>query len=145
MFLSDFNGLFELPQGFDRVRRLQRQLNQAFDGYAGVPRGQYPLVNIFADNDTASVTMELPGVDPGSLDISVLDKALTIKGERAAEPLAEGEKYISRERVQGAFSRTVELPFPADAEKVEASFKHGVLTIRLPRAERDKPKKIAIS
>ncbi|MCO6432629.1 MAG: Hsp20/alpha crystallin family protein [Deltaproteobacteria bacterium] len=144
MFLNDFNSFFDFPNGVQTMQRLQRQLNNAIDARQ-VRQQRYPALNVYANAEAAWVTAELPGIDAKGTEISVLGKALTIKGEHKSEPLAEGEKFVRRERPEGKFARTIELPFAVDPEKVEATYKDGVLRINLPRAERDKPKKITIS
>jgi HSP20 family protein len=101
-------------------------------------------MNVWANPDGAVVTAELPGVNPEDIDVSVVGETLTLTGSRTPEELKEGEKYHRRERGQGKFTRTFQLPFPVEADKVEAVFEKGVLHISLPRAEADKPKKISI-
>ena len=104
-----------------------------------------PVVNAWKDDEKAVVEAELPGVDPKDVDISVRGRKLTITGERKAEELNEEERYHYKERWHGSFTRAFELPFEVDADKVEAGFKHGILTVTLPRAEADKPRKIEIT
>ena len=70
--------------------------------------------------------------------------ALSISGERKPEEAAPNTNYHRRERTYGTFSRTIQLPFMVDADKVQAGFRNGVLQIKLPRAEADKPKRISI-
>jgi len=120
----------------------------AFDDFFRVRPSRYegfPVIHSRAEDDNAVVSAEIPGIDPESVDISVKDNTLTIKGERKDEALAEGEHYHSRERWHGSFTKSFRLPFRVEAENVAAEYKHGVLTIRLPRAEADKPRKITIS
>jgi len=74
----------------------------------------------------------------------VVGDTLTLKGSRQPDKLQDGEKYHRRERNYGDFSRTFQLPFHVEADKVEAIFEKGVLHLSLPRAEVDKPKKIAV-
>ena len=78
------------------------------------------------------------------LDISVLNNSLTLRGTRKRAELKEGETYHRQERWQGKFVRSLELPFAVDAEKVEATYKNGVLTVVLPKKEEVKPKAIEI-
>ncbi|MBM4315661.1 MAG: Hsp20/alpha crystallin family protein, partial [Deltaproteobacteria bacterium] len=90
------------------------------------------------------VTAELPGMDTGNTDISVVGDTLTISGSRKAEPLKEGESYHRQERSHGQFKRTLQLPFRVEADKVEAKYEKGILRLTLPRAEADKPRKISV-
>ncbi len=73
-----------------------------------------------------------------------MNDTLTLKGSRASEPLKEDERFLRRERLHGEFARALKLPFKVDGSAVAAKFDNGVLTIDLPRAESDKPRKIAI-
>jgi HSP20 family protein len=128
--------------------RLQREMNRLFsDAFAHPERRVapgYPTINVWTNEESAVVTAELPGVKPDDIDISVEGDTLTLTGNRQPEELEEGEKYHRRERRYGRFTRTFQLPFQVEVDKVEALFEKGVLHISLPRAEVDKPKKIAI-
>jgi HSP20 family protein len=127
--------------------QLQREMNRLFDSTS---KGRvfnsptYPAINIWMNEDGQVISAEMPGVHPDDIDIDVTGDALSISGERKPDEVAREAHYHRRERSYGLFSRTVQLPFMVDTNKVEASFKNGVLTINLPRAEADKPKKIAI-
>jgi HSP20 family protein len=105
----------------------------------------FPLINLWVSGDTATVITELPGIDPANIDINVVDGTLVLKGNREAGALKDDETYHRRERWQGAFSKSVELPFRVEVDKVKAAYKKGILTIELPRAEADKPKKVSIT
>jgi HSP20 family protein len=105
---------------------------------------EFPATNVWVSENSAVVTTEVPGIDPIALEISVVKDSLTLRGSRKAEELKEGEAYHRQERWNGQFTRTLELPFPVDADKVEARFAKGVLYISLPRAEADKPRKITV-
>ncbi len=130
------------------MERLQREVNRLFADSAGVVGGRmaagYPAINVWSNDESAVVTAELPGVDPEDIDISVVGDTLTLTGSRRPTELKEGEKYHRRERGYGQFTRSFQLPFQVEADKVEAQFEKGVLHISLPRAEADKPRKIAI-
>ncbi len=130
------------------MERLRREMNQLFSGLAseaepGVTTG-YPAMNVWANEDGAIVTAELPGVAPEDMDISVVEDTLTVSGSREPVELEEGEVYHRRERGSGKFTRSFRLPFKVAADQVEAVFKKGVLQIALPRSEEDKPKKISV-
>ena len=104
----------------------------------------YPALNAWVDEETALITAELPGVDPEDIDLSIVGDSLVLKGMREPDQMGEDARYHRRERGYGQFTRTIELPFLVEIEDVEATFDNGVLTISLPRAEADKPKKISI-
>lgn len=103
-----------------------------------------PTFNLWADENGAVLTSEIPGVELGQLEITVSGRDVSVKGSRPAEPV-EGAQAVRRERAAGEFERAFQLPFQVDAEKVEAKFVNGVLEVTLPRAEYDKPRKINIS
>jgi len=124
--------------------RMLDRLNRAASGMPALSTGEFPLVNIWMDGDRAMVTTELPGVGSRDVDISVAGKTVTLRGTRApGDACTEGCGH-RHERWGGNFSRSFELPFVIDQDKVEAKFSRGVLHVTLPRAESDKPRKIAI-
>lgn len=87
---------------------------------------------------------EVPGMDKKDINITVSDGMLTIRGEKKHEKKEENEHYHRVERRYGAFSRTMRLPHEVEADKVDATYKEGVLSIRLPKSEAVEPKKIEI-
>lgn len=136
------------PSPWQDMARLRREMSRLFNSMqpafgTSVSLG-YPAMNVWANEEGLVVTAELPGIDPETLDISVVDNTLTLKGNREPEKLEEGDVYHRREREYGKFTRTLQLPFAIEANAVEATYKKGVLQITLPRAEADKPKKIAV-
>jgi HSP20 family protein len=119
--------------------------------FAGLPRERavsaapsYPAMNVWTNEDGAVVTAELPGCNSENIDISVQNETLTVRGSRQPDEVQEGQIYHRRERGCGRFTRSFQLPFQVQADQVEATFSKGVLSISLPRAEADKPKKITI-
>jgi HSP20 family protein len=129
---------------FQEMQRLQREVNDVFSGAGRSLSREIPPVNAWIGEGDVIVAAELPGVDPGKVDISVVGDTLTISGSREAERLKEGESYHRQERNFGRFSRTIQLPFHVEAGKVEAKYARGILKIAMPRAEADKPRKIAV-
>lgn len=134
------------PSPWRDMRRMRREMNRWMNrtgtGLAAAPA--YPAMNVWTNQDGAVITAELPGFDPESLDISVVNDTLTVSGNRCAEDVDEGARYHRRERRCGRFTRSFQLPFLVEGDEVEASFENGVLEIDLPRAEADKPKKITV-
>ncbi len=130
------------------MERLRREMDGLFARVFAEPRLQtpasYPAMNVWTNEEGAVITAELPGVEADNIDISVVNDTLTLTGSRHPDELEEGERYHRRERGAGQFTRTFQLPFRIEEDKVEAMFDKGVLHISLPRAEADKPKKIAI-
>lgn len=105
----------------------------------------FPLaLDVVEDTDAYTVKASIPGVQPDAVDITLTDNVLTIKGETRHEENVEEENYHLRERQFGSFTRSVRLPMSVDADRVDASHENGVLTLRLPKLEAVKPKKIAV-
>jgi len=93
--------------------------------------------------DEVELRFDLPGIDPESIDVSVDRGVLTVKASRNEE-YTEGEKPVIRERVMGSYVRRVRLSDAVDAEKIEAGYTDGVLTVHVPVAETAKPRKIEV-
>ena len=135
------------PSVWHEMERMQEEMNRLFNYYAPSSYRRapsYPALNLWADKESVIVRAELPGIAPEELDISVDNGDLTLSGQRTRDEVPEGTTYHRQERNYGSFSRTIRLPFKIEAEGVEAVMKNGVLTLTLPRAEEDKPKKIEI-
>lgn len=134
---------------WQEMERLRREMNRLFASAAPsrmrpTSAAAFPAANLWSNPDGVVVTTELPGVNPDDIDISVVGDTLTVSGKREPEELGEGTTYHRRERRHGEFSRAFELPFEIDSEQVEASYEKGVLHISLPRAQAEKPKRVAI-
>ena len=133
---------------FVGMNRLQNEMNRLFDQWGTrTPRydqSVYPPLNLWEDGDSYFVEAELPGLAMDDLEIYVTrGNQLSIKGTRKRPELENGSWHRC-ERGFGSFSRMVELPGNADAEKVSAEFCNGVLTITLPKSEEAKPRKITV-
>jgi HSP20 family protein len=138
---------FRTPSAWQELDRLQREMNRLFENYSGEQRRTapgYPAMNVWNGTDSAVLTAELPGVDPESVDISIVGETLTLSGQRQPEELPEGARYHRQERSYGRFARAFQLPFLVDANGVDTRFEKGMLQISLPRAEADKPRKITV-
>lgn len=112
------------------------------ESFRSVPRGTFPAINIYDQGDHVVLTAEIPGVNKEELDLSVLGKTITMKGERPAD--CSDNTYCRRERVTGPFERTVTLPDWVDPKTAEAEYRNGVLRVRLAKAEQEKAKQIQI-
>lgn len=133
------------PSIWEEMERIEQQMNRAFGTnrrLMGTPT--YPALNVWLNDEGAYLTAEMPGVESGSLDVKITGETLTISGERPGEPLPEDSCCQRQERVYGNFTRTIQLPFPVQANKAEAHLEKGVLHLRLPRAEADKPRQITV-
>lgn len=141
--------LFYSQNPWREIQRMQRDMDQimrTFPPFAGSSQvaPSFPAINIWLNEDGAAVTAELPGVKSEDLDISVVGETITLTGSRQPEELKEGEKYHRRERRFGKFTRTFQLPFTVETDKVDAKFDKGILQVFLPRAEAEKPRKITV-
>jgi HSP20 family protein len=103
-----------------------------------------PALDISERKDAYLVTVEVPGVEPEDLDITMEDGLLTIKGERQFTSESSEQQFHRVERRYGAFRRSITLPAQVQAEQIEATFDNGVLQIVVPKAEEAKPKRIQV-
>jgi HSP20 family protein len=134
-----------LVNEFERVRREMDRMWEALDPRSGRPglAGTYPLLNVMEDDERLYVEAELPGIDLNKLNVTVLStNELSIEGER--RPVEIAGTWHRQERGVGQFKRVVNLPVPVDAEKVEARYEQGVLTVVLPKSQLAKPRQIAV-
>ena len=145
MFRSPFGRYASPSREMDRLRReVDRLFSGTMTGRREVAPA-YPAMNVWTGEEGAIVTAELPGVKVEDIDISVRNDSLTLRGNREREVLGEGESYHRRERRFGSFSRTFQLPFQVESDKVDAKFENGVLNISLPRSEAEKARKIQVT
>jgi HSP20 family protein len=136
---------------FREVSRLRREMDRLWDDYFGPGRrGLEPLeewvpaVDISESDDKITVKAEVPGLDAKDIQISLVGDVLTVKGEKKSEREEKKENYHLVERSYGSFSRSLKLPATVDADKIEATYKQGVLTLECPKKEEVKPKTIDI-
>ena len=132
----------------DRFLTLNRALDQALSGVDGAFAGNWvPPIDLAERTDAYVLSAELPGVEPATVDVGFEQNVLTIKGSRPA-PVGgsdQGEvKPLSRERRYGAFERSIRFPDSVDADRITATFRHGVLTIEVPKARAALARKIEV-
>ena len=101
-------------------------------------------IDVYATENEIVIKSTIAGVKPEDLDVAINNDMVTIKGERKQEETVEGENYYYQECYWGGFSRSVVLPVDVVSEKAEAALKNGILTIRLPKAQTNKTKKIQV-
>jgi len=133
--------LTSLRQAMDQLFR------DAFVQWPGLPYpeiGEGMTLDMYQTEKDLVVQVPLPGVKPEDVDISVTGDVLTIKAERKEEHKVEEADYFYRESRYGSFSRSVSLPVDVDADKAEANFENGMLTLTLPKAEVARAKKIPV-
>lgn len=130
---------------FDRLRQeVNRLFNLFSPGADPFFSRVYPAINLTEKGDHFYIRAELPGLVPESLDISVVEGRLQLRGERKIDVEEQNASYHRKEREAGIFRRTIALPAKIDSDKVTANMKNGVLTIVLPKSEEAKPKKITV-
>ena len=131
--------------GYDRLRQVVDRLFDVFStGTEPFFSRVYPALNVTEDVENLYVRAELPGVKAESLELSVVEGRLLIRGERKTEVEDKAASYHRREREAGFFRRTIALPTRVASDHVSAAMKEGVLTITLPKAEEAKPRKITV-
>jgi len=141
--------LARMMNQFTPLMRLQDEMNRLFENFfedAPALRGYaagYPGVNLWEDGDAAYVEAELPGLSMEDIEVTVTGNEVTLSGERKIADWKDAS-YHRRERASGRFSRVLTLPWEIDADKVEAKLHDGVLTIKLPKCESCKPKKVKV-
>jgi HSP20 family protein len=131
------------------IPSLKREWDRFFQGlpleipFAAI--GEWdPAIDVSETADAYTIQAELPGIDPKDIDIQVSDDVITLRGERKQEQEEKKGDYLRKERIYGAFCRSVRLPSPVDAKSVDARYSAGILKIRMPKTEQGGRKKIAI-
>ncbi len=133
-----------------QFRRLEQELDEVFGsatpwtgGIRSLPPGTFPAINVGGTEDQVTVYLFAPGIDAKKLDISIQQNVLTVSGEREVAR-DEQATYYRQERFDGEFRRVLSLPDDVDPEKVEASYRDGIVQITVRRRESAKPRQIAI-
>lgn len=144
MWLSGLRGFDWMPDLWSEIDRMQQEAGYFLSGTGAASGRNFPAINLWMNEHDMIITAEVPGIDPADMDISVEGEMLILNGSRLPENGGDGAKFHRQERPQGGFRRKIRLPYRADSGKAEARYDKGVLTIRLPRLEEDKPKKISI-
>jgi len=134
---------------FSDFDQLRRQMLRLFDTMAGdasgdVGVGVFPPMNITQDDENFYLRAEVPGIKPEELSISANRNRISVGGKREIQREPERVSYHRKERAEGAFNRTVTLPTEVDAERVDAKYVDGILTLTLPKAEESKPRQIMV-
>ena len=134
---------------FADLEGMWRQMERLYETLSDRPlsragAGVFPAVNITEDADSYFISAELPGVNSADLDLSVTANQVTLAGERKISEEAADARYHRREREAGRFSRAVALPGDIDSDHVKARMVDGVLTVTIAKAEKAKPRQIAV-
>ncbi len=130
---------------FAGLEQIQRDFERAFGDFDAPRRTVGPALDVRDAGDHLLATTDVPGVRAEDIEILVQGRQLTIKGRLPQTELPEGTHVIRRERPSGSFTRVLDLPFELNPDAVEARLDNGVLTIRLPKAEKEQPRKITVS
>ncbi len=143
---------------FRQMEALRREIDRAFsstlaNGAEGFPTAflpgraarAYPLLNLSEDKDNLYLEALAPGLDPESVNVTLQRSNLTLTGEKLAPQDVSRENYHRSERSAGKFVRNVELPVEVDSNRIEASYRDGLLFLRLPKSAEAKPKQIAVA
>jgi HSP20 family protein len=145
-------------RSFGELSRMEREMERMFEDFFGRRMSPWwpsrwlgagtqvnmPALDVYEEQDDIVVKAELPGMDKDSIDVTVSDHLLTIKGEKKKEEEVKQDNYYRSERSHGSFVRTVELPSDIKSDKVKATFKNGVLEIHLPKTEEAKKKAVKV-
>jgi len=134
------------------VRGLEREMNRLFTALSRRPDrmpslpgiGWTPSTDVYETTEEIVAVVELPGVDQKEIDISLVGDTLTVRGNRPRKDESEGENYLRGERYFGPFVRSLVVPSVVDADRITATFKDGLLEVRLPKREEAKPRPIPV-
>jgi HSP20 family protein len=129
---------------FREMTQLQNRFDRLFEAVGGRQESWLPAVDVFDTQDAVVLKAELAGMNPDDIQIEVEDNVLTIKGERKFEEKVDEERYYRVERRFGSFQRSLALPQGVKADQIEAGYDEGILTVTVPKAEQEKPKRIEV-
>ncbi len=129
-----------MARAFDPFREMDRW----FTDVARTPASTAMPMDLYRDGDVFVASVDLPGVDPASIDVDVDDRTLTVRAQRSAET-TESQKWLVRERPVGTFARQLTLGYGVALDRIGAEYRDGVLHLRIPVAEEAKPRKISVA
>lgn len=149
-----------LPPAFETMSRLERDMERMFHEFwrrpflslwdhelswpGRMPSLQMPAMDVYEDKDEVVVKAEVPGLSKEDLDVTLTESTLTLKGEKKQEEEVKEKNFYRNERSTGSFVRTIDLPTDVKTDQTKATFKNGVLEIRLPKTEEAKRKLIKV-
>lgn len=129
-----------MARTFDPFREMDRWFSDA----ARTPANVAMPMDLYRVGDAFVTKIDLPGVDPASIDIDIDDRTLTIRAERRPEPTDGEQKWLVRERPTGTFARQLTLGYGVALDKISAEYRDGVLSLSIPVAEEAKPRKVSV-
>ncbi|WP_420174655.1 Hsp20/alpha crystallin family protein [Luteococcus sp. OSA5] len=130
-----------MARSFDPFREMDRFVNE----FARTPSAAPMPMDLYRDGDTFVARVDLPGVDPSSIDVDVEERTLAIRAERKPDEGSEDRRWLAKERPAGTFARQLNLGQGLALDKIEADYRDGVLTLTIPVAEQAKPRKIQVN
>jgi len=144
--------------GWNNMEALRHQIDRAFEQWhmrpepffqtaflPGRAARSYPLINLYDEQDSLYVEALAPGIDPASMELTVVSQTLTMTGEKRRLPDdIKPEAFHRSERAASGFRRSIDLPLEVDAARVQAEYRNGLLLVTLPKSERAKPKQIPV-
>jgi HSP20 family protein len=141
----------EYPGSLFGLQRLNRLLDEAFTGFPHGEQGSaitsawFAPTDVSEDANNLQISMEVPGVRPEDVKISLENNLLTVRGEKRQEAEERNERVHRYERSYGTFERSFALPNTVDVDKVSANYENGILRISIPKSERARPREIPVS
>ena len=141
MALLRFGSDFPIPA---LQRELDRFLRNPAISLGLSGQGAYPPINVFEGADGTVIVAEVPGLDPDKIQIGSQGRTLTLGGERKRREADKATGYHRRERLFGAFSRSIQLPEDLDLHQATAKYENGLLIVRVPKGEAAKPRQITV-
>jgi len=130
---------------WSEMERLRREMNGLFNDYGHATGAKtFPLVNVYDDKDTITVTAEMPGLTKEQVNITFSEGTLTLSGKREVPVKLKEMGVLRKERAEGDFEKTLRIPTKINQDQIRASFKDGILTVSMAKADEAKPKTIAI-
>jgi len=151
MYLTTLRRAAEPNQDlYSGLTRLTRLMDEAFGYPSNQTNGDSvsacwtPNVDVREDKDHLTITLDVPGVAPENVKISLENQVLTVAGEKHQASEQKDERWHRWERHYGRFERSFTLPSTVDAERIEATTDNGVLTVRLPKVEKARPREIQV-
>lgn len=138
---------------FRDLETIQKEMNRMFDSSlvrwpsrdAGLLEGAWsPAIDIYDSKDNVLVKADIPGMNKDEIEVSVHGDTLILKGQKKQEKETKEKDFVRTERFYGVFNRAIHLPGQVDADKVDATYKNGVLELVLPKKEESKPKQLKI-
>ena len=136
---------------FQSLRHLSNALDEAFSSWpsaqdesGAITSSWYPACDVLEDKESVKIVVELPGLTPEDVKLSLESNVLSIRGEKKQQAEERTERVHRYERSYGSFERSFALPTSVDSDNVSASFQNGILTVTVPKAERDRPREIPV-